>query len=146
MALGAINFAFRWSDATALLAQSPEAKAVGMGLGFLIAVFVVSTSINLALWHFISRRASKVAKWIQTMFYLIGLASFAWTFNNPLEPQGLALAISVVILVSMEQRQRCCSVLMRLLGSTESHLIPALSDSPKSAGNRSAGQCRRSVR
>jgi hypothetical protein len=99
MALGAINFAFRWSDATTLLAQSPEAKAAGIGLGFLIAVFVVSTSINLALWYFISRRASKVAKWIQTMFYLIGLASFAWTFNNPLEPQGLGLAISVVILI-----------------------------------------------
>lgn len=99
MALGVVNFAFRWSEASALLAQSPEAKAVGMGSGFLITIFVISYSINLVLWYFISKRASKIAKWIQTIFYLIGLASFAWNFSNPLGPQGFALAIAVVILI-----------------------------------------------
>src|SRR3546814_5287288 len=65
--LGIAAFAYRWSETSALFASTPEASALGMGPGFLIGTFAVGMAINLIIWYFISRRRSKIAKWIQVV-------------------------------------------------------------------------------
>src|SRR3546814_4826731 len=68
-----------------------------MGPGFLIGTFAVGMAINLIIWYFISRRRSKIAKWIQVVLYVLGLVFFLTSLNNPLSPKGLALAANLVI-------------------------------------------------
>src|SRR3546814_12760158 len=54
-------------------------------------------AINLIIWYFISRRRSKIAKWIQVVLYVLGLVFFLTSLNHPLSPKGLALAANIVI-------------------------------------------------
>lgn len=100
MALGVVNFAFRWNETEEIFAKSPEMAAVGFGTGFMVASFVGGMAINLIIWYFISARASKVAKWIQSIFYGIGLLSVIVNLNNPLAPQGAAF-IGLLIIYAM---------------------------------------------
>lgn len=88
---------FAWSDTSAKLAASPEFAATGFGTGFLLASFAVGMIINLIIWHFISARASKIAKWILTAFFAVGLISMLTNLNNPLGPQGISLGVALVI-------------------------------------------------
>jgi hypothetical protein len=99
LVLGALNFMFAWSDTSAKLASSPEFAATGFGTGFLIASFAVGMIINLIIWYFISARASKIAKWILTAFFVIGLISMLSNLNNPLGPQGISLGVAFVITI-----------------------------------------------
>src|SRR3546814_11585493 len=90
-------FSYRWSETSALFASTPEASALGMGPGFLIGTFAAGMAINLIIWSFISRRRSKIAKWIQVVLYVLGLVFFRTSLNNPRSPKGLALAENLVI-------------------------------------------------
>jgi hypothetical protein len=97
IALGLISFVLRWKESADLLANSPQVSAAGLGSGFLIISFATGIGFNLLIWFFISRRASKVAKWIQTIFYGLGLVFFLANLSNPLAPHGLALALNLII-------------------------------------------------
>jgi len=99
LVLGVLNFIFGWNELSAKLASSPEMAATGFGTGFLITSFAIGMIINLIIWYFISARASKIAKWILTAFFVIGLLSMLSNMNNPLGPQGISLAIALVISV-----------------------------------------------
>lgn len=97
MALGILNFVFEWSKTKAALVNSPEIAAAGLGTGFIIATFVGGMILNLIIWYFISARASKIAKWIFTVFFVVGLLFILTSLNNPLGPKGIALAGTLVI-------------------------------------------------
>jgi len=97
--LGILNFIFGWKDVSAKVAAMPEFSATGFGTGFIIATFAIGMIINLVIWYFISARASKVAKWILTAFFAIGLLSIVNNLNHPLGPQGVQLAVTLVITV-----------------------------------------------
>ncbi len=97
VALGVLNFIFAWSDMSAKIARAPEFAATGFGTGFVIATFAIGMIINLIIWYFISARASKIAKWILTAFFAIGLLSMLSNLNNPLGPQGISLGVALVI-------------------------------------------------
>jgi hypothetical protein len=99
LVLGLFNFLFGWREISAKLASSPEFAASGFGSGFIITTFVGGILINLIVWYFISARASKIAKWILTVFFAIGLFSILRNLNNPLSPQGLSLALGFIITV-----------------------------------------------
>ncbi len=99
LVLGVLNFMVGWSELSAKLASAPEFAATGFGTGFVIATAVGGIILNLIIWYFISARASKVAKWIFVVFFAIGLLSMLGNFNNPLGPQGIALAVTLVITV-----------------------------------------------
>ncbi|HWW58876.1 MAG TPA: hypothetical protein VN047_18430 [Sphingopyxis sp.] len=95
--LGLFSFALPWKESVDLLANNPQVSAAGLGSGFLIASFAIGIGFNLLIWFFISRRASKVAKWIQAIFFGLGLLFFLANLNNPLAPHGLALVLNLVI-------------------------------------------------
>ncbi|HKX87959.1 MAG TPA: hypothetical protein VJM13_02005 [Sphingopyxis sp.] len=97
LALGVLNFLFGWNETSEKLANAPEFAATGFGTGFLIATFAIGMIINLIIWYFISARASKIAKWILTVFFAIGLLSMLSNLNNPLGPKGLLLGVAIVI-------------------------------------------------
>ena len=99
LALGAVNSVFSYGDVKAALAATPEAAATGFGGGFIIATVVISFMINLTIWYFVSARASKIAKWILTAFFVIGLLSIVANLGNPMAPQGLAFGIMLVLTV-----------------------------------------------
>ena len=99
LVLGALNFLFGGSELSAKLERVPAFAASGFGTGFLIASFAVGMIINLIIWYFISARASKIAKWILTVFFVIGLLSMLKNLNNPLGPQGISLGVAVVITI-----------------------------------------------
>ena len=99
LVLGVLNFMFAWSDTSAKLTSSPEFAATGFGTGFLIASFAIGMIINLIIWYFISAKASKIAKWILVVFFALGLLSMLSNLQNPLGPQGLSLAVALVITV-----------------------------------------------
>ena len=97
VALGVLNFIFAWSDMSAKIARAPEFAATGFGTGFVIATFAIGMIINLTIWYFISARANKIAKWILTAFFAIGLLSMLSNLNNPLGPRGISLGVAFVI-------------------------------------------------
>ncbi len=82
VALGLLFTAQNWSAREALLARNPTAAQFGW-IG--PATTAVGLLIALALWYFVARRGSVVAKWIVTVFavwaavllalYLFGLAA-----------------------------------------------------------------------
>ncbi|HEY0594358.1 hypothetical protein [Sphingopyxis sp.] len=97
MVLGALNFIFGWNALSAKITASPEFAATGFGTGFILVSAVIGMIINLVIWYFVSARGSKVAKWILTVFFAIGLLSIVNNLNNPLGPQGIQLGVTFVI-------------------------------------------------
>lgn len=100
MVLGALNFIFGWNALSAKITASPEFAATGFGTGFILVSAVIGMIINLILWYFVSARGSKVAKWILTVFFAIGLLSIVNNLNNPLGPQGIQLVVTLIITVA----------------------------------------------
>lgn len=100
MVLGALNFIFGWNALSAKITASPEFAATGFGTGFILVSAVIGMIINLIFWYFVSARGSKVAKWILTVFFAIGLLSIVNNLNNPLGPQGIQLVVTLIITVA----------------------------------------------
>jgi hypothetical protein len=97
LTLGVLNFLIGWGELSATLSRAPEFAATGFGTGFIIATFAIGMIINLIIWYFISVRASKIAKWILTAFFVVGLLSLLKNLNNPLGPHGFSLVGTLVI-------------------------------------------------
>ena len=60
---------------------------------------VASLVITLLLWYFAARRASVVAKWIITVFFVIGVLAIGFTLLRGVFPGGLVGMIGIVGLV-----------------------------------------------
>lgn len=99
--IGVLNFLFNLNETSKSFANTPELVAAGFGMGFIVTTFIVSMILNILIWYFISARASRIAKWILIVFFVVGLFSIVRNFNNPIAPQGLAFG--VVILLTLMQ-------------------------------------------
>src|SRR3546814_20411097 len=95
--LGIAAFAYRWSETSALFASTPEASSLGMGPGFLIGTFAVGMPINLIICYFISRRRSKIAKWLQVALSVLGRVFFLISLQNPLSHTVLASPPHIIL-------------------------------------------------
>lgn len=75
IAIGLLTTAFLWSS----LRQKVAAQEAMLGSWFLPATIVIGFAISLALWYFIARRGSVVAKWIATVLVALGIAGVLFT-------------------------------------------------------------------
>lgn len=100
MLVGTINYALRWNETLEAFTRQPEIARLGWGAGYMLFVFISGMLINLAIWYFISQRASKIAKWIQVIFYTIGAISLVVNFSNPVSPKGLAFGVTILIFIA----------------------------------------------
>lgn len=78
VALGWVNTALNWPTAQAALDANPM---LANARWFLPVMTAIGVLISIALWFFIARRASVVAKWIQIVFAgfgVIGILSGAY--------------------------------------------------------------------
>lgn len=76
-AVGLINTLLAWRGAGAMLARNPQLRTMpALGSSVLVIGVVLGAAITFALWYFIARRASVVAKWLVTAFFAFSLVSF----------------------------------------------------------------------
>lgn len=97
--IGVLNFLFNLKETSEKFATNPEFAAAGFGIGFIVTTFVGSMMLNILIWYFISARASKIAKWILVVFFIVGLFSVIRNFNNPLALHGLAFGVLVILTI-----------------------------------------------
>lgn len=95
LALSVLNFLLSMGDAEAQLAADPATAQFGSEA--LIGVFAFSMLISLLLWFFISRKASKIAKWILIVFTVIGLLMLPASIGT-LPPVALVLTLAIAAL------------------------------------------------
>jgi hypothetical protein len=69
--LSIVNSALEWSRTESNLAQSPGSEMLPSW--FMASIIGFSLAVSLLLWFLISRRASKVAKWINIVLFGFGL-------------------------------------------------------------------------
>ena len=93
--LGLVIAILNWGNVTATL-NTPDAKALGMGSGFLIGAIVFNLIISLLVWYFVARRASNVAKWIYVVLTAIALLMMLSSLADPSLTSGLPLAGNLV--------------------------------------------------
>lgn len=91
LVLSLIGGIFNWSASLTLLEADPATAA--FGTGFIIGSMLVGVAISLLLWYFTARRGSKVAKWILTIFFAIGL--FGIPFSIATLPTSILLTTLV---------------------------------------------------
>ena len=72
LVVGLINSATSYSDNLAMVKADPASAQLGFGASFIITVTIFGLGIPLLLWFLISRRASKVAKWILVVMTVLG--------------------------------------------------------------------------
>lgn len=96
--IGLINAALRWPEMTAAAANQPNVDQLGPSFvpTILIVSLVVGFGISLLLWYFAARRRANVAKWIITIFFVLGLLSLGFTAMTGAFPKGLGGVVSVV--------------------------------------------------
>ena len=98
MVLSLVIAAIDWNKVAATI-DTPEAKSLGLGPGFLIGTLLFNVIASLVLWYFIARRASNAAKWIYIAFSAIGVFFIISSFTDPLVAKGLMLAGNVIALL-----------------------------------------------
>jgi hypothetical protein len=99
LALSAIASVLAYDAILAELNRDPAVQQLGLGGGFMGAIFVVGFAIYLLLWFLIARRASTVAKWILVVFVALSLASFVASLTAGFTPDsGTLLALVIYAL------------------------------------------------
>lgn len=83
LALGLVSSAFNWSSLTAAAEATPGASGFIGSPAFMLSVMAFSLAISLVFWYLIARRGSKVAKWIVTIFTVLGVLGLPGTLSNP---------------------------------------------------------------
>lgn len=88
--LSLVNSARSYSAITGRFRSDPALAAVaGVGRPFFIISLAIGLGISLALWYFISRRASNVAKWILFAFTAFGVLSVVRNLQQPMFGGGV---------------------------------------------------------
>lgn len=91
-AIGMFNTALSWQATRERLA--PQAEQFGSW--FMPAVTLIGFAITLTLWYFIARRGSAVAKWIATVFLVLGLLGLLISLPTGNYPQGIGGVFGIV--------------------------------------------------
>jgi hypothetical protein len=82
----------------AQMAAQPNADKLGPNFGPIVMVsgLALSTAISLLLWFFVARKGSVVAKWIVTVFFVLGVLSLAMQVIGGTFPSGLAAVVAII--------------------------------------------------
>jgi hypothetical protein len=91
--LGLVNTALAWSATRATFDASPQAAMLGGW--FLTATTLIGFAITLALWYFIARKGSAVAKWILVVLLGFGIVGALFALLMGTYPAGLSGAIGI---------------------------------------------------
>ncbi len=94
--LGLINTALNWRTAQEALAGNPM---LANATWFLPAAQIVGIAIAIALWFFIVRRPSVVAKWVQVVFAafcVFGILSALFLVGTSRAPLSLQVVLGLV--------------------------------------------------
>lgn len=89
LVLGLISTLINWSTISATAQAAPGASGFAGSAAFMVSVLAVSFGVSLLFWFFIARRGSKVAKWIMTVFFVLGLLGLPATLTNPMFSTGV---------------------------------------------------------
>ncbi|MBI0476617.1 hypothetical protein D9601_14800 [Sphingomonas sp. MA1305] len=94
--LGWLNSALNWRTSQAALDANPMLANVHW---FLPVSAAVGALISIAIWFFIARKASVVAKWVQVVFAAlgaIGILTGIYTLVSGKAPSALAVVVVIV--------------------------------------------------
>ena len=80
VALTALDAFLSFDDTLAQMKRDPAMVSLGWGAGTLTITAVLYVLVLLALYYFIARRASNLAKWVLTVIVLLGLSALPRSF------------------------------------------------------------------
>lgn len=80
-----------WHDILEIYRSEPSMAALGLGSGFMIAMWLVSFAFMLLFWFMIARRRSNVTKWIYVVLMGAGILMTLLSLNGPTAPKGVLL-------------------------------------------------------
>lgn len=90
LVLGLLSTFINWSVIMTAAQTATEAKQLPSAIPAISIVIIASSfGISLLIWYFISRRGSNVARWIFTVFFVLGLLALPSSLSNPLYGPGL---------------------------------------------------------
>lgn len=96
-AVGVVNSIISWSANRAALDAIPDAAAIGGTT--LIFTMLFGLAITAALWYFIARKGSSIAKWIAVVFFAFGLIGLLMTLVGGKFPSGIGGILSAVAII-----------------------------------------------
>tara|TARA_B100000678_G_scaffold112710_1_gene94259 strand:+ start:339 stop:764 length:426 start_codon:yes stop_codon:yes gene_type:complete len=102
--LGVLGFISGYAGAEALLARQSAEQGVAVPPVVLIIGYSIGMLIHLALWYFVSRKRSTVAKWIIVALFLFSLIGVGGYFQGPMplnEIYGLLSLIANAVAVGL---------------------------------------------
>lgn len=94
LVVGLLNTALSWNTTMAKMADNPQVAAYGPAS--VIVGTLLGIAMTLLLWYFAARKRANVAKWIITVFFVIGLLAIGFSVVMHTFPQGLAGVLGVV--------------------------------------------------
>ena len=80
VAIGLANTVFNWSSIQEQVAATPNSEMLPSW--FMGATISIGIGINLLLWYFVAMRGSVVAKWIVTVFFVLGVLGILRTLGS----------------------------------------------------------------
>ncbi|MBB3034266.1 hypothetical protein [Alteriqipengyuania lutimaris] len=104
MFLGALGFIASYPSVKAEFARQSAESGVTVPPEVSIAGYVIGALIGLALWYFVSRRRSTIAKWILVALFLLSLVNVGGYFVGPTplyEIYGLLSLIANAIAIAL---------------------------------------------
>lgn len=101
LAVGVVNSALSWNAALDKMAENPAMADLGESFGRNTLIFgtLFGIAISLLLWYFAARRGAAVAKWIITVFFVLGVLSLGFSAAMRTIPEGISGMIGVVAFV-----------------------------------------------
>ena len=99
--IGLINTIVNWNATIAAVQASPASAQLGpsFGVTMLVGGLVIGAVVTFALWYFVARRGSEVAKWVVIVFFAIGLVFFLLGLLRSGLSLGLAGVVTIVQIV-----------------------------------------------
>ncbi|MDO7841050.1 hypothetical protein [Sphingomonas immobilis] len=98
LVLGVLNTALSWNTLMAQMAAQPNADKFGAGFGATVMIIslAIGVGISLLLWFLAARKHSVVAKWIITVFFVLGVLGLLFQIIGKTFPSGIAGVVTVV--------------------------------------------------
>jgi hypothetical protein len=90
LALDVVVDVLTWNAAMATSKAYPELAAIGPAM--VIGIMAVGTALALLLWYLAARRASKVAKWLIAIWFVLSTVLLALSLFR-----GISFAVPVVL-------------------------------------------------
>lgn len=89
--VGLVGGILAWNDILEIYQSEPSMAALGLGSGFMIAMWLISFAFMLLFWFMIARRGSNVTKWIYAVLMSVGILMTLLSLNGPAAPKGVLL-------------------------------------------------------